>query len=76
MAWVRFNMDVGGPSRPPCVQPGWSNELMFDPTTDRGKAYLAHLEAAMLAGKRVDASGTNTCFDRAETIGYVKVYAN
>jgi hypothetical protein len=49
---------------------------MFDPTTDRGKAFLAHLQLAMSAGKRVDASGANECFHEAEALGYVKVYAD
>jgi hypothetical protein len=76
LAWVHFNMNVGGPSRPSCIATGWSNEFMFDPTTDRGKVFLAHLEVAMSAGKMLDAFGAGDCFGEAEALGYVKVYAN
>jgi hypothetical protein len=79
-AWVRFNQNVQG-TRPPCIAPGWSNEFMFLPTTDLGRVFLAHLETAMTARARVDASGSGQCVDlnggfKAEAVSYVKVYAN
>jgi len=75
-AWVHFDQNISN-SRPGCIGTGWGNEFMFDPNTAIGKVWLNVLETTMLAGKKIDVSGSNACLvNQAETIGYVNVRAN
>lgn len=83
VAWLRFNVALGtsnppNNTRPACIASGWQDYFMFDHTTAQGKSFLTMLSAAMLAGKRVDASGVTSgtlCTNStAETLGYLKVY--
>lgn len=54
---VLFTKAVSG--RPACASS--TNELVFDATTNGGRALLSTLSGAKLSGRNVNASGTNTC---------------
>jgi hypothetical protein len=80
--WVRFSAALPG-TKPTCVDTGWETYLAFDPTTPAGTRLLTIVWSAMLAGKRVDASGLNTCTNvnglssgDVEEFNFIKVYAN
>lgn len=66
---AHFEMDLNG--GPACAT--GRNAVAFDVATERGKAQFALLQAAMLSGKKVKVTGTNSCslHSNVENLGWL-----
>lgn len=61
----------GGPyntGRPGCHNPALGSNWAFDISTAKGKALLATAQAALLSGKTVSVTGSNSCTTVSGTI--------
>jgi hypothetical protein len=74
----------GGPyntGRPSCHNPAFGNNWAFDISTAKGKALLATAQAALLSGKSVSVTGSNSCTAvsgsiQIETLTVLRVFRN
>lgn len=77
-ARVCVNRAVGG-TRPACHNPTYSTHYAFDISTAKGKALLSILQAAQLAGKKINITGWNVCTnlgnEQIETIYDATIYS-
>jgi hypothetical protein len=74
----------GGPynsGRPSCHNPALASNWAFDISTAKGKAMLATAQAALLAGKSVSVTGSNSCTTvsgsiQIETLTALRIFRN
>jgi hypothetical protein len=74
----------GGPyntGRPSCHNPALGSNWAFDISTSKGKALLATAQAALLSGKSVSVTGSNSCTTvsgtlQIETLTSLRVFRN